>query len=199
MSKKNIVIVSVITLLVIGGTIGGYFAWQAGKRAGEQVNMPNHRTQPSTPITSTPSLPAHPPASQRIDTSDWQIYHSEAYGFEVKYPKGWVVRKRNSGSISIQNKENINLATPGGPYGSVFEVIFGSEYNGYKDCPTPTVSKTVNNTLFKCYWPRWTQGTGGLVFDCCSSKLRVGAWANYPTENKAKEEVLNKIFSTLRE
>src|SRR3989338_5475983 len=36
-----------------------------------------------------------------IDTSDWQTYRNEEYGFEVKYPKNWEYKIRESGLIEF--------------------------------------------------------------------------------------------------
>lgn len=35
---------------------------------------------------------------QRLDTSDWQTYHNEEYGFEVRYPSNWT---RDSGNLLL--------------------------------------------------------------------------------------------------
>lgn len=37
--------------------------------------------------------------SKPIDTSNWKTYKNEKYGFEIKYPKSWVMAEVNSGFV----------------------------------------------------------------------------------------------------
>ncbi len=39
--------------------------------------------------------------TEPADTSDWQTYKNEQYGFEVKYPKDWTFSERNTGGSNI--------------------------------------------------------------------------------------------------
>ena len=39
--------------------------------------------------------------SEAVDTSSWETYRNEEYGFEFKYPEGWVLEQNFSYSISI--------------------------------------------------------------------------------------------------
>jgi len=42
---------------------------------------------------------------KEIDTSDWQVYRNEKYGYEIKYPEGWYLKKDNKSRIRIESSE----------------------------------------------------------------------------------------------
>src|SRR3989344_6261725 len=38
-----------------------------------------------------------------LDTSDWQTYRNEEFGFEVRYPRGWDISVRSAKEIREEN------------------------------------------------------------------------------------------------
>lgn len=48
----------------------------------------------------------------KIDTTNWEIYSNKDFGFELKYPKDWIIDNSSSGSIYIsKSKENQTQGT----------------------------------------------------------------------------------------
>lgn len=77
-SNKNvnpIIIGGVVSLLIIGGAIAGYYF----------INSPDTETlTPLAPRGITP--PIEEPIIEPEDTSDWQTYTNDKHGYSLKYP-----------------------------------------------------------------------------------------------------------------
>jgi hypothetical protein len=70
-----------------------------------------------------------------IDTSGWQTYKNEEYGFEVKYPEGWTAEK----------KEKIKMGTS-----TDYVIIINPENNSYLNIEKAYSEEvSFNNTTFQ--------------------------------------------------
>ena len=57
--------------------------------------------------------------TQTLDTSNWQTYRNEEYGFEFKYPSSWVIKK-----------EEKRIPRDYGPYISILDLEIADESSG---------------------------------------------------------------------
>ncbi|MBU4338113.1 PT domain-containing protein [Patescibacteria group bacterium] len=60
-------------------------------------------------LTPTPVITTEP--TPNIDISDWKIYRNDKYGFEIKYPSGWIVREETEFDLSKLGNDNIIKAS----------------------------------------------------------------------------------------
>jgi hypothetical protein len=106
----NRYVLFVIVAIVIGGI---FFVWQ---KTPKQAPIGPDAALPPIPPSTAPratSSDSNPPqnithyqfdkedeilytANGEIDTSNWYTYKDTAYGFEIEYPKGWTVEKREN-------------------------------------------------------------------------------------------------------
>jgi len=89
--KKSIIIASIVIILaLIGGGVFWYF-----KQSNKPIN-------PS--VTENENQPSENPKSEIINTDDWLTYRNEEYGFELKYPKEWIIED-NKNMFLFQTEE----------------------------------------------------------------------------------------------
>jgi len=87
MPKRTLPIV-----LLILGLMGGIAP--TGIYVGKKLSRP--QKEPLTPPSTQPEEIAPkitPTESSKIDISNWEIYKNEKYGFEVRYPKKYLIRE----------------------------------------------------------------------------------------------------------
>ncbi len=122
----QIVALTVAGVLVVGGVAAGsYYLWQKSdvnknqtactmeakqcadgsyvSRVGPNCEFAECPSEvlPSSSVNASPSPSASISASSSAsldETAGWQTYKNEQYGFEVRYPKGWVVAQNNTAS-----------------------------------------------------------------------------------------------------
>jgi len=84
-SFLQFLLISVVILIMAGL---GYAGWKfKGKK--EMESEPILITLPTLEETDKPI--EEKPEISEIDTSDWETYRNEEYGFEVKYPQDWIL------------------------------------------------------------------------------------------------------------
>ena len=128
----QIVALIVAGVLVVGGVAAGsYYLWQKSASNSNQTACTMEakqcadgsyvgRTGPNCEFAPCPSVSASP--SIVIDeTADWQTYKNEKYGFEVRYPAGWVKEEQNNkiifAEVAQSVKDNVIIAIQNNPNG----------------------------------------------------------------------------------
>ena len=88
-NKSIIIMISVILVLIIVG--GGFWIVKnQGKNNNKEVLQEEALIQNKQESNIG-----------EIDTSNWQVYKNEEYGFEVKYPEGWKAKKFKSSCLGL--------------------------------------------------------------------------------------------------
>lgn len=68
------------------------------------------------------------------EVGEWQTYHSNNYGFEIKFPSGWFVYNDPDGSLFLQPDQEVAGAIPG-PHADSLKITAvdknGQDLNGY--------------------------------------------------------------------
>ncbi len=85
MDKKVITIISILIFITLAGT--AVFGFQKKRQKIQMQNEKEHFEQRAEEFQQT--------QVEQIDTSDWKTYRNKEYGFEVKYPEGWVYEERH--------------------------------------------------------------------------------------------------------
>jgi hypothetical protein len=73
---KKLILITLLIILIGAIGVSVYLLKGMGRQVGK------------VPTPTQPTLPSQP----EIDTSDWKVYRNEDYGFEVRYPRDWVVK-----------------------------------------------------------------------------------------------------------
>ncbi|MFH1648470.1 MAG: PsbP-related protein [Patescibacteria group bacterium] len=89
MTKQNFLKIFIIFFGAVMISATGYTAWKINKdieRVTLETSSPNRvESQNKEPET----------IESEVNTSDWKVYKNEEYGFEVRYPKDWVLNYRD--------------------------------------------------------------------------------------------------------
>jgi len=100
MSKKQLTILIIVIVCVV--VAGGMF-WYVKQNKQKPVNSPvtdNEKEQNNTSDSSSIASTTEEIATlttEQVDTSNWETYRNEEYGFEVKYPEDYIIKKIEGG------------------------------------------------------------------------------------------------------
>ncbi|HZX50126.1 MAG TPA: hypothetical protein VFE94_03205 [Candidatus Paceibacterota bacterium] len=86
--SKPLVIGTIVAVVGIFA-LGGFLLWQ---NVSNQVTHTPEQQTPPPPVPS-PQPQAIDNQQSEIDTSNWQTYRSDEFGFEVKMPENWMARE----------------------------------------------------------------------------------------------------------
>ena len=83
--NKTLVISTIAGVLLVFALVG-LFLWQTERNQVSPTVSPAPPAQTPPPLAPSPQSPA-----EVLDTSDWQTYRNDEFGFEVKYPPNFAV------------------------------------------------------------------------------------------------------------
>ncbi len=148
------IVLTVASIVSIGTALGAtvYF--------GVLKNNPPVVVQPTPIITSAPELTITPAQllGSNIDTSRWNDYKNEKYGFEVKHPQDWIVEEENqrpNNSIAgIQFGEKKEIINTEEQKEEVKKIGFSMYvFKSVKDLPQNTENLSLEKWIKKYYEP----------------------------------------------
>lgn len=121
MNKKITIISIVILLALLAGA--GVWKWKNNPQNITEQQKQNEQNKNESDDLVTEK---DPPVLEKIDTSNWQTYRNEEYGFEFKYPNIYLSdcsKIQNELSISISDTEKEDCYSwPDGRIGIGFEI-----------------------------------------------------------------------------
>src|SRR3989344_2545976 len=198
---KLFVIVAIVAVVI---AVGSIFLLRAGV---------------SNQVTHTPSPQPQAISNEQsaIDTSDWQTYRNDEFGFEVKYPKGFAIAdgdqsfiRRDGGSfgINISDKNNGTAAL----HVSVIETNlsprewldehytaipanYNDVYAGHYSTPQDTIVNGVSALRFSLFF---TSGSLQSTIIQKDSNVLYHIAAGSDSRGSFPQETYNQILSTFR-
>jgi len=110
-------------ILVVGGvSFGSYYLWQ---NAAEKVSQ-NATPSPIVSTTPFPTISASP-STTPDETTGWQTYKNEQYGFEVKYPSDWKISINDQIPLGVNINITKKVVTDGNAIVSIYPSGYPSE------------------------------------------------------------------------
>ncbi len=105
MKKRYSIIIIILLIILLGG--GVWFGLERNKK--EEIKKQE--------VIKQEEIKTDPKEISEIDTSDWQTYKDEKYGFEIKHNPNWEIKKVPAPGIGgdwssvvfIKNREDISM------------------------------------------------------------------------------------------
>jgi len=93
MCKKSIPIITVGLSAVVAMLVLGYAVFVKPKTCTPVQKPVVSNGENKTSVTPAPTPAPTPDNTPEIDTSDWLAYRNEEFGFQIKYPQGWIYKE----------------------------------------------------------------------------------------------------------